>query len=176
MATEEFYDTYDKHCVDACLHCASSTGFIRRFVGEPSKDHNCCPGCGPANKACPAPAPAPAPTPTGFKKNDAGKPRFGLVAPHFHLDLAKCLTVGADKYGEANYLKGADWSRYIDAAERHLNAFKRGESLDPDDQLSHLVHLAACAMILFESERLKVGNDNRAVVTEAPPPAGTKEP
>lgn len=84
-----------------------------------------------------------------MSKFDSGKPRFSLIEPNFALDLAKVLTMGAEKYGPENW-KTTDNAhrRYLDALHRHLNAFERGQWDDPESGRSHLAHVAANAMFL----------------------------
>lgn len=84
-----------------------------------------------------------------MSKFDSGKPRFSLIEPNFALELAKVLTMGAEKYGPEDW-KTTDNAhrRYLDALHRHLNAFERGEMDDPESGQSHLIHVAANAMFL----------------------------
>lgn len=117
-----------------------------------------------ADGAVPASTPRPTSEPSsasGFKKFDEGKPRFGLIPPAALLEIARVFTHGAEKYGAGNYLKGADWSRYYDAAQRHLNAWARREDNDPETGISHLAHAASCLLILRALQLLERGSDNR---------------
>lgn len=84
-----------------------------------------------------------------MSKFDSGKPCFSLIEPNFALELAKVLTMGAEKYGPEDW-KTTDNAhrRYLDALHRHLNAFERGEMDDPESGQSHLAHVAANAMFL----------------------------
>lgn len=84
-----------------------------------------------------------------MSKFDFGKPLFSLIEPKFALELAKVLTMGAEKYGPEDW-KTTDNAhrRYLDALHRHLNAFERGEMNDPESGQSHLAHVAANAMFL----------------------------
>lgn len=84
-----------------------------------------------------------------MSKFDSGKPLFSLIEPKFALELAKVLTMGAEKYGPEDW-KTTDNAhrRYLDALHRHLNAFERGEMDDPESGQSHLIHVAANAMFL----------------------------
>lgn len=60
---------------------------------------------------------------------------------------------GMLKYGRSNYRAvGVRASIYIDAMERHINAYREGEDLDPDSNLPHLAHILACAAILVEGQ------------------------
>lgn len=85
------------------------------------------------------------------KKADAGKPAFDLIPPHIQLEVAKVLEFGARKYGPENWkmVPGAK-RRYIGAAERHINAHRRGELLDPETGLHHISHAIASLMFLGE--------------------------
>lgn len=84
-----------------------------------------------------------------MSKFDSGKPCFSLIEPNFALELAKVLTMGAEKYGPEDW-KTTDNAhrRYLDALHRHLNAFERGQWDDPESGQSHLAHVAANAMFL----------------------------
>lgn len=109
------------------------------------------------------PAPAPVPRelrntrcerPSAGRKDDAGKVDYDLVPPTTLEALARAMAVGADKYGRRNYLEVPEWSRrYYSALLRHLEAWRRGETLDVESGLSHLDHVLACACILRECEQ-----------------------
>jgi hypothetical protein len=40
--------------------------------------------------------------------------------------------------------------RYFDAMQRHVWAWRRGESLDPETGMHHLAHAACCLFFLYE--------------------------
>lgn len=83
-------------------------------------------------------------------KNDQGKPRISLIPTSALNDMANAFGFGAAKYGDHNFRRGINMSRLLDAAYRHLNAFKEGEDLDPESGFSHLGHaLASIAMASF---------------------------
>ena len=74
-------------------------------------------------------------------KYDTGKLMFSLIPPETTRALAQVLTFGANKYAPNNWQlveNGKD--RYLDALLRHLDAYRSGESLDPESGLSHLSH------------------------------------
>ena len=81
-------------------------------------------------------------------KYDQGKPRMDLVRPEFVEGVASVLGFGAQKYAAWNWAEGINYSRLIASAERHVNAFKRGENIDPESGLSHLYHASCCLMFL----------------------------
>ena len=87
-------------------------------------------------------------------KNDDGKVRFDLVEPEFEEGIARTLMVGAEKYGPNNWQKVDDAeNRYYAALRRHINAWRKGEKNDPEDDVSHLAHAACNIMFLMHFER-----------------------
>lgn len=101
--------------------------------------------------------PAPAtPSRGAGLKFDSGKLRYSLIPPAALAALAKVLTFGAEKYAPNSWQTVENGEeRYLDALFRHIEAYRSGESIDPESGLSHLAH-AACnvAFLLhFETER-----------------------
>jgi hypothetical protein len=79
---------------------------------------------------------------------------------------ALAMEQGAEKYGPYNWRhEKVSASTYIAAAERHLQAYKDGEDIDPESGKPHLGHIIASMGILVDA--LVTGNliDDR-------PPAG----
>ncbi len=76
-------------------------------------------------------------------KNDEEKLRLDLIPDTTYEGLGRVLTFGAKKYSDRNWEKGLKWSRVIGAIERHLNAIKRREDIDPESGLLHSEHLLA---------------------------------
>ena len=87
---------------------------------------------------------------TGIKHDD-GKPRFSLVPPLAELEVVKVLSFGAEKYAPDNW-RGIDPIRYVDAAGRHINAHRRGETADAESRLHSLAHAICCLMFQLEKE------------------------
>lgn len=98
---------------------------------------------------------------SSFMKFDEDKPRFDLIDPWFHEDVAKVLTMGAKKYKVNNWKKNKDITRYISALERHLNAIKKGELKDEESLLQHSAHIACNAMFLHYMIK-EMGNEDRS--------------
>ena len=90
-------------------------------------------------------------TPTIGSKHDTGKPLMGAVPPNALLAVARVLTFGAEKYGRDNWrqVENAE-TRYLDAALRHINAYQRGEAVDPESGESHLAHAVCSLMFMLE--------------------------
>lgn len=90
-------------------------------------------------------------SPTPGSKHDSGKPLMGAVPPNALLAVARVLTFGAEKYGRDNWrqVESAE-TRYLDAALRHINAYQRGEAVDPESGESHLAHAVCSLMFMLE--------------------------
>lgn len=88
------------------------------------------------------------------RKDDGEKLRFDLIEPEFEEDLAKVLTLGAEKYAANSWQNLPDAEdRYYAALRRHLNAYRQGEKVDEESGLSHLAHVACNVMFLAHFER-----------------------
>ena len=74
-----------------------------------------------------------------FLKFDDDKLRFDLIPDEWELYDAKVLTYGAKKYKPENWRKG-ELKRFKGAYKRHMNAYYRGEWLDPETGLPHIAH------------------------------------
>ncbi|KKN22933.1 hypothetical protein LCGC14_0910080 [marine sediment metagenome] len=96
------------------------------------------------------------------RKDDSSKLRYDLIPPYALEALAHVYTIGANKYGDGNYLKGMDWSRVYGALLRHIQAFWMGETFDPEDDQEHLASVAWCAFTLLTFEVNGIGNDDRS--------------
>ena len=73
-------------------------------------------------------------------KLDTGKLRYDLIPPEMMDAEAWVLSFGAQKYEDRNWEKGIRYGRVFGAAMRHLWAWWRGETLDPESGKSHLWH------------------------------------
>jgi hypothetical protein len=61
------------------------------------------------------------------------------------------LEYGARKYAPDNWRKVDNpEARYLAAALRHINAWRRGEKRDQESGLSHLAHAATSLMFIME--------------------------
>jgi len=83
-------------------------------------------------------------------KYDGGKPRYALIPPGVLDPVVKVLTLGAEKYSGDNWMRVDDCGRrYYSALMRHLEAWRSGESTDPESGLPHLAHVVCNAFFLL---------------------------
>ena len=101
--------------------------------------------------------------PSVAAKRDAGKLRYDLIPAWPLAGLAGVYTIGANKYGDDNYLKGGglNWNRVVGAMLRHIAAWRMGESHDVEDGQHHLSSVAWCAFTLMMYEEYGLGKDDR---------------
>ena len=105
---------------------------------------------------------------TGMK-GDNGKPQWGLLPWEEVEDIVKVLTLGSLKYSRDNWMRVPDLeNRYFDALMRHLIAYRKGEQLDPESQLSHLSHAACCLLFIQWGEKQRKAKDNLPPKKEEP--------
>ncbi len=81
------------------------------------------------------------------------------------LHAAHALMNGAGKYGPYNWRdKGVRASIYVDACERHLNAWFDGEEQATDSGVHHLGHAIACLAILLDAQEAGMLVDDRPIL------------
>ena len=85
----------------------------------------------------------------GFKKTDIGKLMYSLIPPEVLRGFVEVLMYGMKKYGEDNWKKCEDKSRYINALYRHLESHRSGEVKDEESNLTHLQHALANVAFLY---------------------------
>lgn len=92
------------------------------------------------------------------KKNDKNKPRFSLLPWDALEKVVEVMEYGAKKYEENNWKHVKNgYTRYINAAYRHLSAMMQGKDLDPESGLTHIAHATTCllfSLALRDSWRL----------------------
>jgi hypothetical protein len=91
--------------------------------------------------------------PPGLKL-DQGKREWHLLPWEAAEQVVDVLMFGAKKYAPDNWrhVENAQ-TRYLNAAIRHLLAWKRGEAHDPESGLHHLAHAACCVLFLLALEK-----------------------
>ncbi len=89
---------------------------------------------------------------------------LSLLSPVAKANWAAAQFLGKFKYGQWNWRNdGARASSYLDAIDRHRDAYISGETFDPIDGTHHLGNIMACCAILMDCEAM--GN----LVDDRPP-------
>jgi hypothetical protein len=88
-------------------------------------------------------------------KYDEGKIDVSLVEPWIEEELARVYEVGLTKYCRDSWkeFELEDARKLIAPAKRHLNQYRKGEFLDPDDGRPHLVKAAWNLLTIYWHER-----------------------
>lgn len=97
---------------------------------------------------------------TGGQKGDK-LARHDLLPPDIVNELAEHYGKGARKYADRNMEKGYPWSKSYAACHRHLNAFWRGEDVDPEMGSLHLIAAAWHCFTMAWFLRHNKGTDDR---------------
>jgi hypothetical protein len=92
--------------------------------------------------------------------------QYSLIPYRPLSEVAKVYGYGAEKYAPQNWRRGYPWSWSLDALFRHIEAFRSGESEDPESGLHHLAHASfhLNALMVFDFDVL--GTDDRGDVLE----------
>jgi len=86
-------------------------------------------------------------------KFDGDKPRYDLEQVRANEEVINVLTFGAGKYADNNWRELDDaHKRYYAASRRHLAAYKKGETIDPESGFHHLAHAICCLNFMLEVE------------------------
>lgn len=94
-------------------------------------------------------------------KSDSNKPPISIIPREAIEQEAQAFAFGANKYGKYNFRNGIDYTRLIDAAQRHILAFSDGEDKDPESGVSHLAHARANLAMLLYMIKHKSEHDDR---------------
>lgn len=103
---------------------------------------------------------------TDARKNDEGKLRYDLIPPEPLRELARVYTIGAKKYADNNWKNGLARHRVEAALMRHFEAFRSGETHDPEDGQMHLASVAWCAFTLMWYAMQEATPKSRVTTTE----------
>lgn len=72
---------------------------------------------------------------TGARRDtEEGKPRYDLISVHATKRIAELMARGAEKYGDRNWEKGIEISRFQSSGLRHFYQFLEGD--DTEDHLA----------------------------------------
>lgn len=94
-------------------------------------------------------------------RDNGGKPDFSLLPLHLMEPVARVWELGAKKYAAWNWAKGMSWSVPIACMIRHIAAYMRGETIDPESGQSHMAHVICNAMMLLHFEEFYTEGDDR---------------
>jgi len=93
---------------------------------------------------------------TGSLRYNNDKPGCHHIAPGFIIALADLMTESAKKYSRWNYAKGQPYTVPYDSIMRHIHSFMNGEDNDIESGRSHLLHIAANAMIMWVTQEYQI--------------------
>lgn len=113
-----------------------------------------CIGCGQKCYVAEITQPQPKQPKEGLKY-DHGKLRWELFPAESAEQIIKVLMFGATKYDAWNWSKGIKFTRLFAALMRHMWAWYRGETNDPETGLNHLAHAGCCLMFLLSYSQRK---------------------
>lgn len=98
------------------------------------------------------------------KKFDQDKPslaNISMIPMEVLNEVGEVFKFGAAKYGTNNWRIGFSWLRVSSAVLRHIFAWLRGESNDPESGYNHLSHAIAGLIFLIHYENTETGTDDR---------------
>jgi hypothetical protein len=84
----------------------------------------------------------------GGVKFDDGKLQWHLLPMQLLAGVVEVLMAGARKYAAWNWTRGMPYTRAMNAAQRHINAFAAGEDFDKDSGQHHIDHAICCLIFL----------------------------
>jgi hypothetical protein len=90
--------------------------------------------------------------------------RYDLIPPEMPRALATHYGVGARKYADRNWERGYKWGLSYAALMRHLEAWRSGETHDPETGSNHLIAVIWHATALFVFQTRGLGTNDLFVV------------
>jgi hypothetical protein len=100
----------------------------------------------------------------------ATKVPLSLLSPIAKAQWALAQFAGMTKYGHYNWrVSGVRASIYLDAIDRHRDAYLSGEELDPIDSTHHLGNIMACCAIILDARAAG------KLVDDRPPSVGLRQ-
>ena len=86
------------------------------------------------------------------RKFDGGKIRYDLLPVHALEEVARVITLGAEKYDPENWKRVPEGRRrYTAAAFRHIEAWRKGETTD-EIGTHHIANAISNLMFILEKE------------------------
>jgi len=98
---------------------------------------------------------------------DTGKLRWDLLPPEIE-EVVKVFTMGAVKYSDRNWELGMNYGRVIAAMFRHIFAWLKGETNDPESGLHHLAHAQwnILALLVYEKRGMTQFDDRGITIVK----------
>lgn len=96
---------------------------------------------------------------------NGGKTRYDLLPLGLLKPVCDVLEYGEKKYAKWNWTRGMNWSHCYASMMRHLEAWYRGEDIDPESGLPHLGHVMANVLFLTHYANTYPEGDDRHVET-----------
>ena len=102
-------------------------------------------------------------------KYDKDKNRLELIPTELIEEVGKVLTYGAHKYAPNAWRKAkkSELHRFVGAAMRHLEEYRKGNYFDDESGLPHLAHLATNVAFLLALDKPKAPTAKYAGATKA---------
>jgi hypothetical protein len=75
--------------------------------------------------------------------------RFSLLPVKGLAAISRVFGFGATKYAAENWRRGYEWTKSLDALQRHIQAFIDGETYDPESGEPHLGHAGFHILVLL---------------------------
>lgn len=107
------------------------------------------------------------------RRDNKGKLRYELLPSYALSKVVEVYTKGAEKYtirdadgniiddGANNWRKGLSWMSMIASVQRHIEAWKMGEDLDPELETEHLANAVWGLLGLIEYRMFFPEGDDR---------------
>ena len=94
-------------------------------------------------------------------KDDKEKIRLDLLPFDAIEEIGRVYTIGARKYEDRNWEKGIKYMRIVGAILRHLIAWVRGDTFDPENGQRHSAAVAwnAIALVAYELRGMDAWDD-----------------
>lgn len=97
-----------------------------------------------------------------------GKAPLRFLQPAANAPTSRVLRHGAEKYGYRNWrIDRIHLPTYLEAVQRHLDAMKEGEWLDPDSGEPHWAHIGANVHVVLDADQF--GTLDREMEPESKP-------
>lgn len=99
-----------------------------------------------------------------------GKAPLQYLEPAANAPTARVLEHGAEKYGYRNWrVDPISLRTYLGAVQRHIDAMKEGQWLDPDSGQPHFAHIGANVHVVMDAKAYGTMHDDTLEVESIKP-------